>query len=122
MTSKQTEDLFSAALTEIQTGSPWKRDTHKSCPHGLRVFTVDGTYVRNTFDSDFTQGGNGFAYSFVPRTELWIDVHIPKVEWPFVLAHECEETELMRGGMGYSQAHQIAKEREDAARAKTDDC
>lgn len=87
-----------------------------TCPHGRAVMAVDGTYVRNHHDSDFSQGGNGFRYRFVPRGELWIDDAIPKVEWPYIGLHECYEAEKMKGGMDYERAHDAAKRVENKAR------
>lgn len=85
----------------------------ESCPHGLNITLVDGTHVRNTYDSDFSQGGNGYAYDFVPRDEIWIDAQIDRIEWPFIAFHECQEVELIKKGMSYSKAHNHAKHMED---------
>jgi hypothetical protein len=95
---------------------PWKESTSEACPHGLRIMLVDGTYVRDTWDSDFSQGGNGWAYGFVPKNEIWIDWCIPEEEWPFIVYHECVEVEAMRRGFTYSQAHEKAKRQEDCLR------
>jgi hypothetical protein len=96
----------------------WKRSTKMTCEHGLRVFLVDGKHVRDEMDSAFVQGGNEFRYSFVPPDELWLDWHMPKAEWPYVLFHECYETEKMRGGWGYDRAHNAAKRAEDKMRRR----
>lgn len=94
----------------------WKRYMSEACPHGLLLVLVDGTHVRNTHDSDFCQGGNGFRYRFIPRGELWIDEQISEDEWPLIAFHECYEAELMRGGMDYDGAHLRAKMQEDRVR------
>jgi len=96
--------------------APWKRYLGEECPHGRQVVLVDGTHVRNHHDSDFSQGGNGYRYRFVPRGEIWIDEQISPDEWPFIAFHECEEAELMRGGLSYERAHDRAKKIEDYAR------
>jgi hypothetical protein len=95
---------------------PWKAFVGECCPHGLNIALVDGTYVRNHFDSDFSQGGNGFRYRFVPRREIWLDADINPTERPFIAFHECQEVERMRMGYGYSRAHDQAKHLEDAFR------
>jgi hypothetical protein len=100
----------------ILPGNNWKRHTGERCPHGLEIYVVDGTHVRNHHDSDFVQGGNGFAYDFVPKNELWLSSEMPDVEAPFVLLHECVEAEMMRGGMSYDKAHDRAKAMEDRLR------
>lgn len=95
----------------------WKKPLGEVCPHGYPIFLVDGTFVRNHFESDFTQGGNGYAYpKFMSKKELWIDWHIPQDEWAYVTFHECHEAEDMRRGMSYDKAHDRAKGLEDKMR------
>lgn len=95
---------------------PWKQDARTTCPHGLKVYLVDGTHVRDHHDSDFSQGGNGYRYRWIPRGEIWVDAQISEVEWPLVVFHECAEAELMRQGKSYDEAHATAKQREDRLR------
>ena len=94
----------------------WKKYLGEDCPHGLRIVLVDGAHVRNTWESDFSQGGNGYAFGFIPRTEIWIDRNIGEEEWPFIAYHECVEVEAMKKGLTYNQAHMFAKGREDRYR------
>lgn len=94
----------------------WKKQINEACPHGRLIFMVNGTHVRNHYDSDFVQGGNGYAYTFIPKGELWIADETPTIEIPFVTFHECIEAELMKGGMDYDHAHVKAKKQEDAFR------
>lgn len=99
------------------SGKTWKKFIGEACPHGLKIALVDGTYVRNHFDSDFSQGGNGFRYPrFISRKEIWIDSEIHKDEWPFIAFHECQEVERMREGLDYEHAHDQAKRLEDSFR------
>ena len=79
---------------------------------------VDGTHVRNVYDSDFSQGGNGFRYRFISRNEIWIDAEIDEVEWPYIVLHECYEAEKMKAGMSYDKAHMLAKREENRARRR----
>lgn len=99
---------------ELET--PWKHFLGDSCPHGLKIALVNGTHVRNVYDSDFSQGGNGWAYDFIPKDEIWIDEAIDGIEWPFIAFHECEEAELMKKGLTYNKAHDRAKYAEDIFR------
>jgi hypothetical protein len=96
----------------------WKHPFGEACPHGRHIMLVDGTHVRNKFDSDFSQGGNGYAYDFVPKDEIWIDEQIDPIEWPFIAFHECEEADLMEKGMPYDKAHDKVKYAEDIFRRK----
>jgi len=97
--------------------APWKKDADMTCKHGLKVYLVDGLHVR-AIDCAFIQGGNEFRYGFVPKGELWVDWHVPEAEWPYVLLHECHETELMRKGWSYDRAHNAAKRLENKERRK----
>lgn len=97
--------------------APWKRSMGLACPHGLEFFLVDGTFIRNNYDSDFVQGGNGARYRFCPKRELWIDESIPENEQEYVALHECYETYLMlEHGYDYDRAHNCAKRLENKFR------
>ena len=102
------------------SGVPWKRFLGEACPHGLKIAMVSGTYVRNHFDSDFSQGGNGFRYRFISRKEIWIDVDINPTERPFIAFHECTESEWMTKGLDYDRAHNRAKRQENKLRRQYD--
>ena len=88
----------------------------------LKVFLIDGQYVRDNIFIDFTEGGNPYRYDFIPQGEIWIGaVHI--IEAPYVCLHEVEEiTYGLKGGLDltndqdYSEAHDYANECEQAAR------
>jgi hypothetical protein len=113
-----TRDWSTHPEPEIASPVPWKKYIGEACPHGRHVALVDGMHIRNTCDSDFCQGGNGFAYpNFVPKDEIWIDQCIPEEEWALIVFHECMEAEYMeKGGMSYDKAHERVKAEEDAFR------
>lgn len=96
----------------------WKKPMGQACPHGLKIFIINGSHVRNSYDSDFDQGGNGWAYTFVPKNEIWIDSHVPVEERPYVAFHECHEAEDMKNGKSYDNAHIAAKRIEDKMRKR----
>lgn len=75
---------------------------------GLAVWIVDGRSVRDFCDPNFTQGGHGLRYRFIPRREIWIDDAIAARELEPTLAHELHEVRLMRAGLTYHQAHDRA--------------
>lgn len=88
---------------------------------GLKVWYVDGYALRNGLkdgDVDFTMGGHGYRYLYIPRNEIWIDIvykssgdNLP------TLWHELfYERRFMRLGMSYSKAHDLASEMEIAYR------
>jgi hypothetical protein len=96
----------------------WKSYMGESCPHGLSLVLVNGTYVRDHHDSDFSQGGNGYRYRFVPKGEIWIDCEIDPDEWPLIAFHECQEAWHMKHlGWSYDRAHDAAKKLEGHFRA-----
>jgi len=101
---------------ETPPGAPWKTYLGEVDPHGREVVLVNGTHVRDHYDSDFSQGGNGFRYRFIPRGELWIDAQIHSSEWPFIAFHESHEAALMKTGVDYDHAHARAKRLENQAR------
>src|SRR5215813_9804823 len=49
---------------------------------GRNVILVDGRAVRTAFDLNFTLGGHGFRYHFIPRSEIWIDDAVVPAERP----------------------------------------
>ena len=75
---------------------------------GLNVYLVNGRYVRDKLDIDYTMGGHDLRYGFIPFAEVWIDDDLSRDERPFVIAHEVKERRLMTKGMSYELAHQGA--------------
>jgi hypothetical protein len=75
---------------------------------GDQVWIVDGRGVRDRFDPNFTQGGHGLRYRFIPRHEIWIDDAIAERELDPTLGHEAHELALMRQGWRYDPAHESA--------------
>lgn len=67
----------------------------------LKIWIVFGKMVRDIFFIDFTEGGHGLVYKFVPKDEIWIDDDLNKEEIPFVLLHEVFERNLMLQGYCY---------------------
>jgi hypothetical protein len=76
----------------------------------IRIRIVDGQKVRDTKDPDFHQGGNGRAYSYVPRGEIWIERGLPDQD--AIAVHEFVELLLMSKGWNYDEAHDRANKLE----------
>lgn len=72
-----------------------------------KVWLVRGTELRKHY-VDFTEGGNGQRYKWIPDDEIWIDdanFH----ELDFILIHEIHEWCLMKhDGKAYDPAHESA--------------
>jgi len=77
----------------------------KKLESGVSVWIVSGRLVRSVFDIDFTAGGHGCVYEFVPEKEVWIDDDIVEGERGYVLLHELHERNRMAAGWPYSTAH-----------------
>lgn len=78
-------------------------------PQGqVRVWVVDGNLVRSYYKTDYTEGGHGYVYHWVPRPEIWIEDGVDRRELPFIVCHEYLERRLMRDqGIDYDTAHNI---------------
>jgi hypothetical protein len=91
--------------------------------NGVAVWLVDGIALRGGLksgDIDFTMGGHGYRYLYVPEEEIWIDnsnAHHGDLE-P-VIWHEYIERNLMKNGMDYGDAHTVASNLEITLREGT---
>ena len=83
---------------------------------GFDVWRVDGQYVRENLDEEFTNFGQHLEFKFIPNHEFWLDAENAPGETPFFVAHLLEENRLMAGGMPYDRALDKADEVERAAR------
>ncbi|MFL5245360.1 MAG: hypothetical protein ACJ8FY_24965 [Gemmataceae bacterium] len=72
------------------------------------AWIVDGNLVRSYYKTDYTEGGHGYVYPWVPKGEIWIEDGVDRRERPYILTHEYLERRLMRdAGLGYDHAHEI---------------
>lgn len=77
------------------------------------VYLVNGKEIRDNFKTDFTQGGNGYAYKWVPKNEIWIEDGLDDSEIPFIVLHELTEAKLMENkNLSYDEAHILASKEE----------
>ena len=73
------------------------------------VRLVDGNLVRSVYKTDYTEGGHGYVYRWVPKGEIWVERVIAASEIPFIVSHEYLELRLMRDrGLKYDPAHAAA--------------
>jgi hypothetical protein len=79
----------------------------------ITVWIVDGLRVRSTYMTDYTEGGHGYVYPWVPKNEIWAERALHRAELPFIVAHEYIEHRLMRDeAMEYDKAHECCSEME----------
>lgn len=90
----------------------------KECRKGLIIKYVDGSIVRRYIDPKFVLGGHDFVYDYIPREEVWIDNCQGKKEIKYTIIHEIHERNLMKKGMSYDSAHDLALAAEKKARIK----
>lgn len=106
------------AIDNIITKSEFfKEELKKYSRPELKVFVVDGQYVRENMNIDFTEGGHHEAFDFIPENEIWLDLDVNVREIKFVLLHELIERRLMKKeGLKYNSSHTEASKRELNAR------
>jgi hypothetical protein len=82
---------------------------------GFQIWIVDGQKLR-LFDHDFTDGGNGARYPYIPSNQIWIDDGSKMEELAPFIVHEISEFKYMVAGASYDQAHERANALEDKLR------
>ncbi len=74
----------------------------------IKVKRVEGNVVRSFYKTDYTEGGHGYVYPWVPRNEIWVEIDLDAAEVPFIVSHEYIEVRLMREKkIEYDKAHEI---------------
>lgn len=86
----------------------------------FEVWFVDGKYIREKIDEEFTNFGQHFGFRFIPHHEFWIDQERTPGEEHFFVDHLLVENRLMAGGMPYDQALVKADRAELKERRKVD--
>lgn len=82
----------------------------------IDVFYANGKAIRDIYKTDFSQGGHGYVYSWIPKNQIWIEKE-EKEETAFILAHEYSEMVMMRDlKMEYEDAHSVASKIEKKLR------
>jgi hypothetical protein len=73
---------------------------------GIKIVEVDGTYIRDNIDIDFTAGGHEFVYpNYIRPGEVWIDKDMSPQDKEATVIHELNERMKMSKGMMYEEAH-----------------
>jgi hypothetical protein len=74
----------------------------------VKVLIIDGNLARSYYKTDYTEGGHGYVYPWVPKPEIWIEHGVDRREVPYIVCHEYLERRLMRDqGIDYDTAHEI---------------
>jgi hypothetical protein len=87
----------------------------------IKIWIVDGTYVRTHIDEEFTNYGQHYNFTYIPRDEFWIDKEGEPDELTFFIDHLLVEHRLMARGVSYDSALEAADKAELAERRKSGD-
>jgi hypothetical protein len=87
----------------------------------IKVWIVDGSYIRGNIDEEFTNFGQHYRYSYIPQNEFWIDQEAEQDEAQFFIDHLLVENRLMAKGMPYEEALVKADQAERKERRRAGD-
>ncbi len=87
----------------------------------LSVWQVDGAYVRQNIDEEFSNFGHHWTIAEIPEREIWLDQEGHPDEQRFFLRHALVERKLMERGKGYEQARVAADTIERELRSRAGD-
>lgn len=111
---------------------PWKKFVRNQ--DGLKIYAVNGTWIRNNLCIFFGHGGHGLVHEFIPNDEIWVSTHhyhesnwdeghcdckvrthnqrVSKNYFESTVVHEIFENKLMGKGKSYWAAHNAALKKE----------
>lgn len=110
--------LLRKYLVEKKNEKEWKR-WFETLWDGTKIYIVDGPYIRDNMYVDFTMGGHGYVYDFIPKDEIWLEEMLIKEDDSFDLMHEIYEYTLMKYVKGfekYEKAHDASANVEKVVR------
>lgn len=84
------------------------------------VWDVDGHYIRDKVNREFTNFGQHYRFPFIPTHEFWIDKQHGADETKYFVDHMLVEWNLMRDGASYDEAIGKADSLEQLERLKKD--
>ena len=87
----------------------------------INIWIVDGQKVRCDLDEEFTNFGQHFRFPCIPQNEFWIDHESSSDERRFFIDHLLIEWQLMKRGMPYVNALELADIKEKSERFRSHD-
>ncbi|MDM8001069.1 MAG: hypothetical protein QUS33_14060 [Dehalococcoidia bacterium] len=87
----------------------------------LKVWVVDGSYIRGHIDEEFTNFGQHYSFPFIPSDELWLDDATETDEQQFFIDHLLVEHRLMAKGVSYDKALAAGDQAERKERRRAGD-
>lgn len=70
----------------------------------FEIWEVDGKYIRDNIDREFTNFGQHFRFPFIPTHQFWIDKEHGDKETKYFVDHMITEWNLMHDGKSYGYA------------------
>jgi hypothetical protein len=74
----------------------------------INMWIVDGIFIRNSIDEEFTNYGQHYRFPYIPKDEFWLDREAAQNEQQFFIDHLLLEHRLMEKGMSYDKALDLA--------------
>jgi len=84
----------------------------------ISIWLVAGSYIRTNIDEEFTNFGQHYRFTYIPKDEFWIDQGASSEEQKIYIDHLLVEYRLMEKGLPYDQALDAADRVERAERKK----
>ncbi len=75
----------------------------------MNIKLVDGAFIRNIVDVDFSGEGSNVMYSYIPSGVMWLDEVLSDEKAFFVKLHSLER-ELLQVGLSYENSRKIVCE------------
>jgi len=72
------------------------------------IWLVDASFIRKNIDVEFTNFGHHYRFPFIPKNEFWIDQETYRLERKFFITRLFAEHALMKKGLNYDVALEIA--------------
>lgn len=85
----------------------------------FNVWIVDGKYVRDNIDEEFTNYGQHLRFNFIPKDEFWIDKERKNGEEKYYIDSMLVMNRLMAKGVSHDEAVKKADAVERRERAKS---
>ncbi|MGA2531582.1 MAG: hypothetical protein ABSG19_00955 [Candidatus Aminicenantales bacterium] len=98
------------------TGQPYLRFYGQA--GGFAVWVVNGAFVRENLDEEFTNFGQHLNFRFIPAQEFWLDEENAPGEERFFIDHLLVENRVMARGAAYDKALDQADAAEKSERDK----
>jgi hypothetical protein len=86
---------------------------------GFSVWIVDGQYIRNNINEEFTNFDQHYHFKFIPKKEFWIDKEHAHKEEDYFIDHLLIENYLMKKGYTHDTALKKADQIEQKERRKS---